>query len=73
MLQDLSEHLSLWHRALGTRVGLCISTNDRQLLRMQLYRARAEAQDPNLDRVVIFFPDPDDQIWLVRKDVASSK
>lgn len=64
-----SNLLNLWHRALKASVGIKIITSDRVLLRQQLYKARAEAQDPELEMVVILFPIKDDEIQMVRKDI----
>ena len=52
---------SLWTKALATPIGIAIVTNDRQLLRQQLYRER-----PNND-FSLMFPEKEDEIWIVRR------
>lgn len=68
----MEEILALWRKALTSKVGFSIETNDRVLLRQQLYRVRAEAGDPALDEIVILFPIHEDQLWLVRRDATGS-
>lgn len=60
--------LECWHAALTQEIALSIKTNDRQLLREQLYRARVAADDPRLADLVIIFPEKADELWIVRKD-----
>ena len=52
---------SLWTRALSSPVGIAVTTDDRVLLRQQLYRAR-----PN-DDFSLAFPEKEDEIWIVRR------
>ena len=52
---------SLWTKALAAPIGIAIVTNDRQLLRQQLYRER-----PNND-FSLMFPEKEDEIWIVRR------
>ena len=52
---------SLWTRALASPIGIVITTNDRVLLRQQLYRAR-----PSED-FSIAFPEKEDELWIVRR------
>lgn len=60
--------LSWWLRALTEPHGLAIKTDDRQLLRQQLYRARGESNNPLLSEIVLLFPlTPADELWLVKK------
>lgn len=65
MKNDLLEY---WQAVLQLTVGIALSTDDRQLLRQQLYRARTEAKDLSLEGIVILFPEKEDELWLVRKD-----
>lgn len=61
--------LEYWYGALASeKAGLAISTNDRRLLREQLYRARSEAGDPELEMLGIAYPDIDGELWIVKKD-----
>lgn len=59
--------LELWNRALKAKIGIAISTNDRQLLRMQLYRARTEINNAELEEIVIIFPQKENELWLVKR------
>jgi hypothetical protein len=63
--------LDLWLAALRSKVGISIQTDNRALLRNHLYRARAEAEDPKLDAIIVLLPAKEDEIWLVRKDADS--
>jgi len=60
--------LEYWQKALTLETGLAIETDDRVLLRQQLYRARGEAADPELEQLVIIFPMAENKLWIVRKD-----
>ncbi len=63
--------LELWLTALRSEVGIAIPTDNRALLRQHLYRARAEANMPELDKLVMLLPAKEDEIWLVHKDADS--
>lgn len=63
--------LEFWQTALKSEVGIAIQTDNRALLRQHLYRARAEANNPELDELVILLPEKEDEIWIVRKDADS--
>ena len=58
----------LWLAALRAETGIAIPTDNRAVLRQHLYRARAEANDPRLDDLVMIMPEKEDEIWLVHKD-----
>jgi hypothetical protein len=60
--------LELWERALKSRFGVEIGTDNRVLLRQHLYRARVG--HPEYDNIVVVVPEQDDQIWLVHKDAS---
>lgn len=45
-----------------------MSTDDRGLLRQQLYRSRAEMDNPELDFFVIILPEDPSELWIVRRD-----
>lgn len=64
--------LKLWQEALKEKIGICINTNDRKLMQQQLYRVRAEANDPELDKLTIVLPENEDELWLVHKDAQGS-
>ena len=61
----------LWLKALRSKNGVLIETDNRMLLRQHLYRARAELNNPELDSIVIVLPEQANQIWLVHKDASS--
>jgi len=63
--------LEYWLLALKSKVGVAIPTDNRAMLRQQLYRARYEAKDPRLDDIVMVIPEKEDEIWLVHKDADS--
>ena len=63
--------VDIWLAAVNADVGIAIPTDNRNLLRQHLYRARAEAKDPSLDDIVIIMPDNETEIWLVHKDADS--
>lgn len=60
--------LELWEAALRVDVGIAVKTDNRKVLQQHLYRARAEANDPRLERLTIILPDNEDELWLVHKD-----
>ena len=59
--------VDLWLKALRSEFGLAIETDNRMLLRQHLYRARSEANRPELDSIVLMLPEQSNQIWLVHK------
>lgn len=63
--------LDIWEAALNSDVGVAVPTDNRKLLQQHLYRARAEAQDPRLERIVIVMPEDERELWLVHKDADS--
>ena len=63
--------LEYWLLALRSKVGIAIPTDNRAMLRQQLYRARYEANDPRLDDITMIIPEKEDEIWLVHKDADS--
>ena len=60
--------LDLWLQALKSETGIAIPTDNRNVLRNHLYKARAEANMPELDEVVMIMPENENEIWLARKD-----
>jgi len=60
--------LDLWLDALKADIGICIVTDNRGVLRQHLYKARIEADNPDLDNLTMLMPEQDDEIWLVHKD-----
>jgi len=63
--------LEFWLAALKAKVGISVETDNRASLRQHLYRARAEANDPRLDDIVMLLPEQENEIWLVHKDADS--
>jgi hypothetical protein len=63
--------LEYWLLALKSEVGIAISTDNRAMLRQQLYKARYDAKDPRLDNLVMVMPEKEDEIWLVHRDADS--
>ena len=63
--------VDLWLAALKEERGVAIVTDNRSLMRQHLYKARAEARDPDLDSLVMILPEKEDEIWLVHKDADS--
>jgi hypothetical protein len=60
--------VDLWLKALKSKFGLSVTTDNRMLLRQHLYKARAEAGNPDLDSIVLVLPEPQDQIWMVHRN-----
>lgn len=67
-MDDPNVLLGLWQYALQAEVGIAIPTDNRKVLRQHLYRARAEANDPRLEELVMIMPAKEDELWLVHKD-----
>jgi hypothetical protein len=59
----------LWYEALGSEVGVVITTNDIDLTRQKLYAIRKELNDPDLDCIAIQLSpvNPDKDLWLVKR------
>lgn len=62
-------YIPLWERALETEIGIAISTNQPQLLRQELYRAREASNRPEFAEVIMFLPKDKDEVFLCRKGV----
>jgi hypothetical protein len=60
--------VDLWLTALKADIGIAIVTDNRGVLRQHLYKARIEANNPDLDSLTMLMPEQDDEIWLVHKD-----
>jgi hypothetical protein len=60
--------IDLWQAALDDEVGIAVPTDNRALLRQHLYRARAEANNPEFERIVIILPENETELWLVHRD-----
>jgi hypothetical protein len=64
--------VELWLAALNVKVGIAIQTDNRATLRQHLYKARAEANNPELDSLEMILPEKEDELWIVRKDAHGS-
>lgn len=56
------------YRALASKYGIEVETDNLPLLRARLYKARADAMDPDLIRLQ-FRPDPgnlDTRLWIIK-------
>ena len=69
MPRNPSIYIPLWERALEAEIGIAIATNQPQLLRQELYRAREAAQRPEFAEVIMFLPKDKDEVFLCRKSV----
>lgn len=59
--------VDLWLRALRAKIGITVTTDNRMLLRQHLYKARMEANNPDLESLVLTLAG-ENEIWLVHKD-----
>lgn len=69
MPRNSSIYIPLWERALETEIGIAIHTNNPQLLRTELYKAREAAQRSEFADVIMFLPKDKDEVFLCRKGV----
>ena len=69
MPRNPSIYIPLWERALEAEIGIAIATNQPQLLRQELYRAREVANRPEFAEVIMFLPKDKDEVFLCRKSV----
>lgn len=64
---DLQE---IWLSALRSSHGLAISTDDRRLLKQQLYATRKAMDDPRLEKFSIHTPETEGELWIVNREAA---
>lgn len=62
----------LWYRALGAEIGVAleVAPEDIHATRIQLYNVRRELDDPELEVLSIFEPEPLDgksELWVIKK------
>lgn len=69
MPRNSNIYIPLWERALEAEIGIAIATNQPQLLRQELYRARELAANPQFADVIMFLPEGRDEVFLCRKTV----
>ena len=60
--------VDLWLAALKAEYGIAVTTDNRAVLRQHLYKARAEANNPDFDSITILLSSREDELWLVHKD-----
>ena len=62
--------LEYWYRALHEPLGVKFATNDVRKARAHLYKARADARDPELDQLALVVSpvSPETEIFIMRKD-----
>lgn len=69
--KSLSNLLETWYHALRTEHGLRLESPDRVFLSKQLYSARQQAFDEDLDVLAIVMDSRDDKVlWIVKKSDA---
>lgn len=63
--------LDLWYAVLelDVGIGISISSEDKELLRQQLYRTRSESGDEKLNQLAILTPEGKNELWIVRRDL----
>lgn len=61
----MPSHIELFQRATTSEYGIAVQTNDRQLLRQQLYKARID--HGGFEDIVLAFPKREDELWLVKR------
>lgn len=64
--------LEYWYAALRSQSGVCVPfEGDPKLAKAQLYKARKDALDPNLDSISIAdSPTASNELWLVHNSKA---
>ena len=64
--------LEHWYAALRSPSGVCVRVSDVTRVRAQLYAARKEAMDPNLENLAIVqSPTAGNELWIVHKPKAA--
>lgn len=63
--------LELWYEALRRGIGIVIETNDPTDLKNKLYRARRDAGDPDLEKLMILSSptNPTGEIMIAHKTI----
>lgn len=62
--------LDLLYRALHSKYGIVVETNNLENLRQRLYKVRRESEDPDLAALTLrpSPTDPETQLWIIRSD-----
>lgn len=66
----MQNFLEFLYQALEHPYGIAVSTNNPERLRVRLYEARRQAQNPNFEALT-FTPsrsNPAGELWIIRKD-----
>lgn len=60
--------IEMWYSALATPNGVAVACSEPAPVKQALYRARAKAADPALDRLQVRTSprSPEDEIWIVK-------
>lgn len=54
--------------AVAAEFGVIVNTNDRTLLKSQLYTARSQSENAALQDIVMIMSEAKDELWLVHRD-----
>lgn len=69
-----NELVALWRRAGKAKIGIRIKTDDRSLLRWQLYSARKESGSTEFEHLGITTSEKSpDEVWIVNKEAPCVK
>lgn len=63
----MNAYLLMWQAALSSPRGKRIHTTNRDLLKQRLYKARADAQDPELEQLSLVLPPNRNELWIVKR------
>lgn len=67
-------YLHLWYAALNAEFGVVLETDNPDLLRQYLYRARKSVEDPELMNIsVAISPAEPNQVWLIKRYASEGK
>ena len=61
--------LAIWLRAVEAEIGIgvTVTSGERRWFVNNLYRVRQEAENPELDNIILFQPPKEDEIFLCKK------
>lgn len=64
--------LELWYTALREPVGVSILCSDPQRLRARLYKARSDADDPQLKALMVHTSprNPNGEVWITHRNIS---
>lgn len=61
--------LSLWHRALNEEIGIAVETPNVRFLQNLLWEVRKNAEEPELDKLLVMLPNTPNTIFICKKQV----